>query len=389
MSFDIRVLDEDLLRRREQTLSLIERPWNVVVGCKPVSDGCSQCFAHEHLRRFHDNIGQRLDPLKRHQPVLVQAALNEPSTWPNAETVVIAPFSDLFHADVPGRFIFEVLAVVRNHPRHFFQLTTRRPERMHYLLQQAELPPNLSIGIAAEDETAYAQRLPYLFEIKARWRHAVLEPLLEPVNVERIELVSGDLLWPLEGIVQQYAGETASGERHWIPKAIPLRRQQRLDWIILGGERGPKARPPHPEWVRAVRDACERSHVPFFFRGWGDCVPTRKADMEDPTLTIVSADGTRRGRGAGSAINWLSVAEGDVYFTRLQHGDEPIQFYLDGRLHRDAPDFSARFPKQRLADLSPLARQLQRLASGAEPEGPTTQEFIAARFADEDSESRR
>ena len=126
----------------------------------------------------------------------------------------------------------------------------------------------------------------------------------------------------------------------------------------------------------------------FFFRGWGDCVPTRKADMEDPGLMIVSQDGTRRGRGAGSAINWLAMEAGDVHFTRLQHGDEPIQFYLDGQLYRTAPDFGARFPKLRV-EMSPLARQLQRLAGGAEPEGPTTQEFIAARFADEEDEPRR
>ena len=177
--------------------------------------------------------------------------------------------------------------------------------------------------------------------------------------------------------MQQYLGLDADSQPQWMPKSDPLRRYEPLDWVLLGGERGAAPRPTHPEWARRVRDACRERQVPFFFRGWGDSVITRKPDLDDPQLVIVSIDGSRRGRGAGSTINHLSVADGDVYFTRLLQGDEPIQFYLDGQRHREAPDFGRRHARLRLVDVSPLARELvERIEQGEAPSGPTTQEYI-------------
>ncbi len=361
-SFEIRVTDRELLRRREESLSHSERPWNVVLGCQPVSEGCRSCLAQARLDVHNANAGQSVDWSKRGAGVEIEQALSEPAAWTTPQRVVIAPLADLFQPAVSGIFVQRVLKVVAAHPQHVFLVTSRYPQRMRELLLANPPPPNLSVGISAEDAASYSQRLPYLFDIAARWRHVVLEPLLGSVNVEWIELPTRDILWPLQGLVQQYLGLDADQRPQWLPKSDPLRRLPPLDWVIAGGERGQSPRPPHPDWVRAVRDACLRRSVPFFFHGWGDYVPTRKPDLEDPQLMVVSADGTRRGRGAGSSINRFALSETDVYFARLPRGDEPIQFFLDGQRHLAVPE--QRSPEQRLAadDASLLERELRRLA---------------------------
>ena len=362
---EVRVTDRELLRRREESLSHSERPWNVVLGCQPVSEGCRGCLAQARLDVHNANAGQTVDWSKRAGGVELELALTEPAAWTTPQRAVIAPLSDLFQPSVSTLFVERVLKVVAAHPQHVFLVTTRHPRRMRELLKAHPAPPNLGIGVSAEDAATLAERLPYLFDIEASWRHLVLEPLLAAVNVERIELPTRDILWPLQGIVQQYLGLDAQHRPQWLPKDDPLHRLPKLDWVIAGGERGQAPRPPHPDWLRAIRDACRRQGTPFFFRGWGDYVPTRKPDAEDPQLMVVSPDGTRRGRGAGSAINHFALGEGDVHFTRLARGDEPIQFFLDGQRHLGVPPQQA--PQLRLSpgDASVLERELERLTRQA------------------------
>ena len=364
-SFEVRVTDRELLRRREESLSHTERPWNVVLGCQPVSPGCRSCLAQARLDVHNANAGQTVDWSRGGAGVEIEQALSEPAAWTTPQRVVVAPMADLFQPAVSGIFVQRVLKVIAAHPQHLFLLTTRHPQRMRELLLASPPPPNLAIGVSVEDAASYAQRVPYLFDIAARWRHVVLEPLLGAVDVERIELATRDILWPLEGLVQQYLGLDAAQRPQWLPKSDPLRRLPALDWVLLGGERGQEPRPPHPDWVRAVRQACARAGVPFFFRGWGDYVPTRKPDFEDPQLMVVSPDGTRRGRGAGSAINRFAVGEGDVYFSRLPRGDEPIQFFLDGQRCFALPQQRAQ-PQQAAGGDAVLEQELRRLeARGA------------------------
>lgn len=363
---EVRVTDRELLRRREESLSHSERPWNVVLGCQPVSEGCRGCLAQARLDVHNANAGQTVDWSRRGMATELEQALTEPAAWSTPQRVLVAPLSDLFQPTVSALFVERVLKVIAAHPQHVFLVTTRHPRRMRELLKAHPAPPNLGIGVSAEDPATLAERLPYLFDIEARWRHLLLEPLLAAVEVERIELPTRDLLWPLRGIVQQYLGLDAQHRPQWLPPDDPLRRLPPLDWVIVGGERGQQSRPPHPDWVRAVRDACARQGTPFFFRGWGDYVPTRKPDGEDPQLMVVSPDGTRRGRGAGSAINHFALGPGDVHFTRLARGDEPIQFFLDGQRHLALPP--QRPPQLRLSagDASVLERELQRLTREAQ-----------------------
>jgi len=355
----IRVTDDELLRRREESLSHSERPWHVVFGCQPVSDGCRACQAQARLDQYKANAGKTMEWSRRGAAVELEQALTEPAAWTTPQRVLIAPQSDLFQPSVSRLFIERVLKTVAAHPQHVFLLTTRYPQRMREILQAHPAPANLGVGVSAEDAATFAQRVPYLFDLAARWRYVVLEPLLGAVDLERIELPTHDILWPLQGIVQRYDGLDARQQPQWLPKTEPLRSLPPLDWVIVGGERGAAPRPPHPAWLRLIRDACQRQQTPFFFRGWGDCVPTRKPDAQDPRLLLVSEAGERR---TGSAIDGYTPAAGDVYFTRLARGDEPIQFFLDGQRHLGLP--RQRAPEQRLAtaDTAVLNQELQRLA---------------------------
>ena len=355
----IRVTDDELLRRREESLSHSERPWHVVFGCQAVSEGCRSCQAQTRLDRYRVNAGRTMDSSARGAAVEVEQALTEPASWSTPQRVVIAPLSDLFQASVSRSFIDQVLKTVAAHPQHVFLLTTRHPRRMREVLQAHPAPANLGVGVSAEDAATFAERVPYLFDLNVRWRHVVLEPLLGAVNIERIELPTRDILWPLQGIVQRYEGLDAQQQPRWLPKTEPLRSLPPLDWVIAGGERGAAPRPPHPAWLRSIRDACHRQQTPFFFRGWGDCVPTRKPDAQDPRRLLVSEAGERR---AGGAIDGYTPDPNDVWFTRLVRGDEPIQFFLDGQRHLGLP--RQRAPEQRLAtaDAALLNQELQRLA---------------------------
>lgn len=365
---EIRVTDRELLRRREESLSHSERPWNVVLGCQPVSEGCRCCLAQARLDVHNANAGQTVDWSKRAGGVEIDLALSEPAAWTSPQRAVIAPLSDLFQPSVSTLFIERVLKVVAAHPQHWFLVTTRHPRRMRELLRAQPPPPNLGVGVSAEDAASLAERLPYLYDFAAASRHLVLEPLLGPVDLRRIELPTRDILWPLRGLIQQYLGLDHAGQPQWLPPSDPLRVLPPLDWVLLGGERGPNPRPPHPDWVRTVRDACAARRVPFFFRGWGDYVPTRRPDGEDPQLIAVSADGTRRGRGARSAINHFAVHDSDVWFTRLARGDEPIQFFIDGQRHLAIPPRRAHeaeapaqaAPRRALED-DVLEREIRRL----------------------------
>lgn len=141
--------------------------------------------------------------------------------------------SDLFHARVPLPFIRDVFEVISDTPRHTYQILTKRPRRLARIADQLEWPSNLWMGTSVESADQY-QRVLDLAKVPASVRFISCEPLLGP-----------------------------------IPN-VPLGA---IDWVIAGGESGPKARPMDPEWVRELRDSCLASGTPFFFKQWGGIRP--------------------------------------------------------------------------------------------------------------------
>ena len=204
-----------------------ESTWNPVTGCTKVSPGCKYCYA-ERLAQRLQAMGQ---PNYRHgfaltlQPQLLEAPLR----WRKPQTIFVNSMSDLFHDEIPLQYIQQVFAVMRQAHWHRFQILTKRATRLARLNQYLEWPPNVWMGVSVEN-ARYLARVDELRRAHAHVRFLSLEPLLGPLGH-----------FDLTGI----------------------------DWVIVGGESGPQARPMASEWVLEIRDHCLRSRVPFFFKQWG------------------------------------------------------------------------------------------------------------------------
>ncbi len=204
-----------------------ESTWNPVTGCSKVSPGCKHCYAERMAARlqamgqpnYRDGFKLTLQP----------HALELPPQWKKPQTIFVNSMSDLFHQDVPLAFIQRVFDVMRRAHWHRFQVLTKRAERLAALGGQLDWPPNVWMGVSVETAT-YMPRVDNLRGSGAEVKFLSLEPLLGPLH---------DL--DLRGI----------------------------DWVIVGGESGPKARPMDPTWVTDIRDQCGRAAVPFFFKQWG------------------------------------------------------------------------------------------------------------------------
>jgi protein gp37 len=215
--------------------------WNPVVGCSKVSAGCKHCYAERWHQRFFSD--------KKFTDVrCLPERLSQPLHWQKPRTIFVNSMSDLFHEAVPDEFIDWVFAVMARTQEHTYQVLTKRPERMRQFCQNwnsqdlAPWPmPNVWLGVSVEDQATAEERIPWLLETPAAVRFVSCEPLLGPIdlNVEYGQGV-GDLLIDY------------------------------LNWVIVGGESGPKARPMHPDWARSIRDQCVAAGVPFFFKQWGE-----------------------------------------------------------------------------------------------------------------------
>ena len=204
-----------------------EATWNPVTGCTKISPGCDNCYAERMARRLKA-MGQ---PNYRNgfDLTLHEDALELPLTWRAARVVFVNSMSDLFHKRVPGDFIRRVFDVMRRADWHVFQVLTKRSHRMAAMNSSLDWPGNVWAGVSVENED-YAFRLDHLRETAARVKFVSFEPLLGPL-----------------------AGVDLSG----------------IDWVIVGGESGPGARPMDAQWAEEIRDQCLEQRIPFFFKQWG------------------------------------------------------------------------------------------------------------------------
>ncbi|CAJ1003906.1 DUF5131 family protein [Brevibacillus aydinogluensis] len=254
--------------------------WNPVTGCNKVSEGCRNCyaFALHDMRHKSFTEGKKL-PRQYAKPFseiqLFPERLEQPLKWRKPRRIFVNSMSDLFHEDVPEGFIGSVWDVMARTPRHTYQILTKRPERMQELLSKwaddgwywrreygmwcgplTGPLPNVWLGVSVENQKAADERIPLLLQTPAAVRFLSCEPLLGPVDLE---------------FTAQFEHPDNEGYGVTAIKGI--------DWVIVGGESGPNARPMHPEWVRGLRDQCEDYGVPFFFKQWGEWMkvpPSRK-----------------------------------------------------------------------------------------------------------------
>jgi protein gp37 len=204
-----------------------ESTWNPLTGCTKISPGCKHCYAERMARRLQA-MGQP-NYANGFRLTLHEHMLEQPLGWKKPQMVFVNSMSDLFHQDVPLDFIQEVFDVMRRASWHTFQVLTKRSDRLLGLNPEIDWPSNVWMGVSVESP-GYTFRIGHLRGTNAHVKFLSLEPLLGPLP---------DL--DLHGI----------------------------DWVIVGGESGPGARPMAEEWVVDIRDQCLATGVPFFFKQWG------------------------------------------------------------------------------------------------------------------------
>lgn len=204
-----------------------ESTWNPVTGCSKISPGCKHCYAERMAYRLQA-MGQA-NYINGFDVVTHEHTLEIPLRWKKPQMIFVNSMSDLFHEEVPLDFIKKIFKVMTQSHWHNFQILTKRAERLQELAPYLEWPVNVWMGVSVETED-YISRIDNLRNTNAKVKFLSLEPLLGPI--ERLNL-------------------------------------KHIDWVIVGGESGPKARPMAENWVVSIKNQCHHASVPFFFKQWG------------------------------------------------------------------------------------------------------------------------
>jgi protein gp37 len=266
--------------------------WNPVTGCEKVSQGCKHCYAERLWPKLEGARVARAGGEPR--PFTDVRMHPERLDWPlrrvRASRIFVNSMSDLFHESVPNQFIADIFAVMACTTRHSYQVLTKRPQRMLEWFRWLDIKKapfefpsaldptkvweqwtpaqgnrggydncgpgwpleNVWIGVSVEDQATADERIPLLLETPAVVHWISAEPLLGPIDLS---------LFLDRGV------NTALGNCN-------------LNWVVTGGESGPKARPSHPDWFRSLRNQCATAGVPFFFKQWGEWVSV--SEVEGP-----------------------------------------------------------------------------------------------------------
>jgi protein gp37 len=204
-----------------------EATWNPVTGCDKVSPGCAHCYAETFAERWRGIPGH---PYEQGFDLRIwPQRLEQPFRWKRPRLIFVNSMSDLFHEAIPDDYIAAVFGVMSEAKQHTFQILTKRHQRLSELASDLPWPPNVWMGVTIENRR-FVHRADDLRRVPAAVRFISAEPLLGP----------------LEGL--DLAG---------------------IDWLISGGESGPKHRGVRVEWLRDLRDRCVQESVPYFFKQWG------------------------------------------------------------------------------------------------------------------------
>lgn len=304
-----------------------EATWNPITGCSVTSPGCTNCYAmklagtrlRNHASRAGLTIDSKAGPVWTGEVRFNEQWLDQPLRWKRPRMIFVCAHGDLFHESVPVEWIDRVFAVMALCPQHTFQVLTKRADRMRKYCESRyetevgaealseaiedligahkggewDAPlPNVWLGVSVEDQARADERIPDLLATPSAVRWLSCEPLLGPVDLSEWMICpngrDGLSMDPSTGAYEccNQCDFTGVG---FCP-----------DWIVVGGESGPGARPMHPDWARSLRDQCETAGVPFFFKQWGAYAPLQTAHPVDSAQNIPVAwpDGTI---GSGNA----------------------------------------------------------------------------------------
>jgi protein gp37 len=201
--------------------------WNAVTGCTKISPGCRYCYAERMALRLM-KMGQ-YKYRNGFKVTIHPDELEQPLKWKKPQVIFVNSMSDLFHEDVPDQFIFRMFEVMQKAPWHTFQILTKRSQRLASMAKRLPWPDNIWMGVSVENAD-YTNRLHDLGKVPCYVRFVSMEPLLGPIS-----------RFPYD----------------------------KIDWVIVGGESGPKARPVEESWVVEIRNQCIKNNIPFFFKQWG------------------------------------------------------------------------------------------------------------------------
>jgi protein gp37 len=204
-----------------------DKTWNPITGCTKISPGCAHCYAEVMARRLKAMRQEKYS--NGFDVTLHEECLGEPLLWKQPHTIFVCSMSDLFHKDVPFDFVDKVMNTIRLTPQHRYQLLTKRAERMAEYFLTHDVPQNVWLGVTVEAQSSKS-RIDCLRVLDAPIRFLSCEPLIEDL---------GEL------------------------------NLSNIDWVIVGGESGPFARPMKEDWVRSIQEQAEEQNSAFFFKQWG------------------------------------------------------------------------------------------------------------------------
>lgn len=362
------------------TIEWADKTWSPIIGCDRVSPGCDSCYAISTARiresNPHPSIAAAFAGTTQDTDHgvdwsgtvnLLEDRLTEPMRWKTGRKVFVNSLSDLFHKNVPDDFIAKAFATMALTPQHSYQVLTKRHARMRALLSRRDFAvavrtemyaldrdatlsldevwplPNLWLGVSVEDQHWADIRIPALLDTPAAVRWISAEPLLGPVDLKQAVRTMGSQRG--HGLTASYvhAGGCCEHQLHGI------------NWVVAGGESGPKARPMHPDWARRLRNQCTAASIPFLFKQWGTW------GVEAPLDDKGSILNTRRGMGVTVADDGTVYQPGDLAYpdgprygeaVRANHsrahltamyrlGKKAAGRELDGREHNAFPAVTA------------------------------------------------
>lgn len=205
-----------------------EQTWNPTAGCTKVSAGCKNCYAETMAKRLQAMGVEGYE--NGFKFTIVPSRLNHPYRRKKPTVFFVNSMSDIFHEEMPEEYLEQIFDVIRGTPQHTYQLLTKRADRMLEYFSKNEIPENIWLGVTVDNKEQGLPRIDKLRNIKATVLFLSVEPLLE--HLGEMDLTN-------------------------------------IDWVIVGGESGPKARPMDKEWVLDIKRQCEEKDVAFFFKQWG------------------------------------------------------------------------------------------------------------------------
>lgn len=212
---------------RTTKIEWTDKTWNPITGCSKKSTGCLHCYAEVMARRLKA-MGQE-KYANGFTVTLHERCLNEPLTWRGNHNIFVCSMSDIFHEDVPFDFVDRMFDIIRSTSQHRYQILTKRAERMAEYFETRSIPDNVWLGVTVEAQSSRF-RIDYLRNLPASVKFLSCEPLVEDLG--QLDLIG-------------------------------------IDWVIVGGESGPQARPMKEEWALNIMKQVETQGARFFFKQWG------------------------------------------------------------------------------------------------------------------------